>query len=131
MLQPNRVKPSAMATPSSSACGTSARASSMRPAPSARAIAEATPPPMPPAAMLCIRVMKGTTRAAPASEAVPSSARNQVSARATATCTSMIRVVGPASRNRLRPSGAVRRGWDKKNSGKTARESSRAPKKSK
>ena len=107
-----------MARPTTSACSTSARASSVRPAPSARAIAEATPPPMPPLATFSIRAMKGKTSARPASASRPRRPTYQVSAMATKICTTMSAVVGPARRSRLRPIGAVRRGWAKRDSGK-------------
>src|SRR2546428_4093007 len=47
--------PSAM----TSACTTSASASRLRPPPSARAMAEATPPPMPPADIVCLSMISG------------------------------------------------------------------------
>ena len=55
-----------------SACSTSASASSRRPAPSARAIAEEMPPPMAPAENICISITPGNTSAMPASASVPS-----------------------------------------------------------
>jgi hypothetical protein len=39
---------------------------------------------------------------------------------ATKICTTMRPVVGPASRSRLGPMGAVKRGWDRTRSGDTA-----------
>jgi hypothetical protein len=64
----SRPKPSAMTM----ACSTSALASSLRRAPSARAMAEAMPPPMAPADVVCISITSGNTSAMPASASVPS-----------------------------------------------------------
>ena len=61
-------KPRAMST----ACSTSALASSRRRAPSARAMAEAMPPPMAPEDIICISITTGNTSATPASASVPS-----------------------------------------------------------
>ncbi len=116
-VQASAVNSSAKPRPISSACRTSARASSCRPAPSARARAAATAPPMPPLALFSISTMKGTTRTKPASVSMPRRLTIQVSAMATKICTTMSAVVGPARRSRLRPIGAVRRGWDRKGSG--------------
>ena len=55
-----------------SACSTSASASSRRPAPSARAIADEMPPPIAPADIICISMKPGNTSAMPASASVPS-----------------------------------------------------------
>ena len=74
-------------------------------------MAAATPPPMPPAAIICISIMNGNTSAKPASASVPSRPKKKVSAIATKVWTTMTAVVGPASRHRLRPIGAVSRGW--------------------
>ena len=49
----------------------SASASARRPAPIARAIAEATPPPTPPFDIICISMRTGKTNATPASASVP------------------------------------------------------------
>jgi hypothetical protein len=55
--------------------------------------------------------MNGNTSAKPASASVPSRPKKKVSAIATKVWTTMTAVVGPASRHRLRPIGAVSRGW--------------------
>ena len=55
-----------------SAWSTSALASRWRPAPSARATAALTPPPIPPADMVCISMISGKTRDTPASASAPS-----------------------------------------------------------
>ena len=64
----NSAKPVAMI----SAWEMVASASSRRPAPSARAIAEDTPPPIAPADIICISMTPGNTSATPASASVPS-----------------------------------------------------------
>jgi hypothetical protein len=79
----------------------------------ARAMAAATPPPMPPAAIMVINIMNGKTSAKPASAGVPSRPKMKVSAMATKVWATITAVVGPASFSRLRPIGAVSRGWDK------------------
>ena len=56
-----------MASAITTAWITSASASARRPAPSARATAEATPPPMPPADIVCISMTSGNTIETPAS----------------------------------------------------------------
>ena len=111
-VQASAMKTTATPQPTTRACGTSARASSSRPAPNARASAEATLPPMPPLAMLNISAVKGTTSTKPASASVPSRPTIQISAMAMPICSTISPVVGPASRHRLRPMGAVKRGWD-------------------
>ena len=55
-----------------SAWGTSASASSRRPAPSARAIADEIPPPIAPADIICMSMSTGNTSATPARASVPS-----------------------------------------------------------
>ena len=55
-----------------SACSASAAARASSPAPSARLIAEDTPPPMAPADSICISMTMGKTRAMAASWVVPS-----------------------------------------------------------
>ena len=60
------------------ASNTSASASRRRRAPSARALADAIPPPMAPAEVICINLTIGNTRAMPASASVPSFPTNQV-----------------------------------------------------
>lgn len=54
-----------------SACSTNASASSLRLATMARAMAEETPPPMPPFDIIVISISKGNTKATPASAVVP------------------------------------------------------------
>ena len=54
------------------ACVTRRLASTRRPAPSARATAEATPPPMPPADMVCMSMTSGKVTDTPASASAPS-----------------------------------------------------------
>jgi hypothetical protein len=54
------------------ACVTSRLASSRRPDPSARATAEATPPPMPPADIVCMSMTSGKVTETPASASAPS-----------------------------------------------------------
>jgi len=54
-------------------CITSDSARSWSPAPSARAMAEEMPPPMPPADIICISMTTGNTSAAPASASTPMS----------------------------------------------------------
>jgi hypothetical protein len=58
-------------TASTIACSTSAFASSLRPAPVARATAEATPLPSPPFDIIVISMNTGNTSATPASASVP------------------------------------------------------------
>jgi len=53
------VKVSPNASAMTNACSASALASSRRPAPSARAIAEEMPPPMAPADIICINIKIG------------------------------------------------------------------------
>jgi hypothetical protein len=53
------------------ACATSLRAPAGSPAPSARAMAEDTPPPIAPAEVICSSMISGNTSARPASGAVP------------------------------------------------------------
>ena len=47
-------------------------ARSRSPAPSARLIAEETPPPIAPADIICVNMVKGNTSAIPASGSMPS-----------------------------------------------------------
>ena len=58
--------------PISKACAASAEARSTSPAPSARAIADATPPPIAPPDMVMVRMTKGNTSAIAASDSTPS-----------------------------------------------------------
>jgi hypothetical protein len=55
-----------------SACQTRASAAAGRRAPSARATAAATPPPIPPADMVCMSITSGKTSETPASASAPS-----------------------------------------------------------
>ena len=54
-----------------SACTTRRRARRASPAPSAREMAEDTPPPIAPAEVICSSITSGNTSARPASGAVP------------------------------------------------------------
>ena len=54
------------------ACSASVAARSRLPAPSARLIADETPPPIAPADIICVSITKGNTSAMPASGSVPS-----------------------------------------------------------
>ena len=67
------------ATLTTTACITSASASSRRPAPNARATAEEMPPPMAPPETICINMTTGNTSAMPASASVPRWETHQVS----------------------------------------------------
>lgn len=62
------LKPSAI----TNACSTSASASRRRPAPSARAMEDAMPPPMAPAEVICISITTGKTSAMEARASAPS-----------------------------------------------------------
>jgi hypothetical protein len=64
------VRPSAAAM--IRACTTSALASALRLAPTARAIADEMPPPIAPADIICMSISAGNTSATPASASVPS-----------------------------------------------------------
>ena len=66
------MKVSPKQTPISSACAASVEARSRSPAPSARAIADATPPPMAPPDMVMVRITQGNTSAIAASDSTPS-----------------------------------------------------------
>ncbi len=101
-----------------SAWTTSALASSLRREPSARAIAEAMPPPMAPADIICMSITAGNTSAMPASASVPSLPTNQVSISPAAACASMsstlgrprrasVGAMGPSSSTRVRGSIAA------------------------
>ena len=59
------------AAPMTVACSASASARASSPAPSARLMAEETPPPMAPADSICISMTMGNTRAMAASCVVP------------------------------------------------------------
>jgi hypothetical protein len=58
--------------PISSACAASVEARSTSLAPSARAIADATPPPIAPPDMVMVRITQGNTSAIAASDSTPS-----------------------------------------------------------
>ena len=66
------VKNAAKQVAMTSACRMVASASSRRPAPSARAIADDTPPPIAPDDIICISMTPGNTSETPASASVPS-----------------------------------------------------------
>ena len=57
--------------PISSACAASTEARSLSPAPSARAIADATPPPIAPPDIVMVRITQGNTSAIAASDSTP------------------------------------------------------------
>ena len=58
--------------PISIACAASVEARSISPAPIARAIAEATPPPIAPPDIVMVRITNGNTSAIAASDSTPS-----------------------------------------------------------
>jgi hypothetical protein len=66
------MKVSPKPAPIRSACAASAEARSLSPAPSARAIADDTPPPMAPPDIVMVRITNGNTSAIAASDSVPS-----------------------------------------------------------
>src|SRR5215468_6818664 len=84
---------------------TSRLASARRPAPRARAMADATPPPMPPADIVCISMTSGNTRDTPASAWDPSQPTKTASRVATAAWSSITSTVGAARRSRVRAIG--------------------------
>ena len=93
------------------ACITQASASSRRPEPSARAMAEEMPPPTAPAESICIIMKPGNTSAMPVSASVPSRETNHVSINPVAACASITRMFGQAMRNSvgtMRPSSKRR-----------------------
>jgi len=75
MLRPKgtatSVKSAPIAAAMMSACTTSRRAAAALPDPSARAMAEETPPPIAPAEVICSSMTSGNTSASPASGVVP------------------------------------------------------------
>ncbi len=75
--------------------------------PVARATAAAIPPPMPPAASVCIKITNGKTKAKPPSAAVPILPAIKASNVFAAICEHMTRVVGQASRA-IGPIAAIR-----------------------
>ena len=83
------------------ACQTRAFASSFRPEPSARAMAEEMPPPMAPPESICIIMKPGNTSAMPASASVPRCETHQVSISPVEACTSMTRMFGQARRSKV------------------------------
>src|SRR5215471_13050742 len=98
------------------ACQTSAAASSWRSAPSARATADATPPPNPPFDIISISISIGKTNATPASASVPRKLTKYVSITPTSVWTIRTAIVGKASRSMVgaigpdsTPDGVARR----------------------
>ena len=89
------------------ACAASRRAWSARPAPSARAIDDETPPPIAPAEAICSSITSGKTRARPASEAVPSRPTKIVSPTLTAVWNATRTTPGTASRAIVGAMGAA------------------------
>src|SRR5581483_9008585 len=89
------------------AWNTSASASSLRPAPTARATDEATPLPRPPFDIMVIIMKTGNTSATPASASVPRKPTYQPSAILTAVCATRTVTVGSASLNSVGRIGAV------------------------
>src|SRR5262245_29424471 len=73
------VKAAPMPVAMTSACTTRRLAAGRSPEPSARAMAEDTPPPIAPAEVICSSMMSGNTSARPASGAVPSRPTKKVS----------------------------------------------------
>ena len=65
------MKAAPIAAAMTSACTTSRRAAAASPEPSARAIADDTPPPIAPAEVICSSMRSGKTSARPASGPVP------------------------------------------------------------
>ncbi len=88
------------------ACSTSASASSRWPRPSARAIAAEMPPPIAPAEIVCISMTTGNTSAMPASASVPRRATQKVSISPVEACASMIRMFGHAMRSSIGTTGS-------------------------
>src|SRR6185295_1277292 len=80
-------------------------------APTARATAAATPPPMPPADMVCISMISGNTRATPASASAPSQPTNIASAALTTACTAMTTTLGAARLRRVGTMGPCSNWW--------------------
>src|SRR5262245_11480820 len=97
--------PSAM----KSAWATSASASFRRPAPRARATAEATPPPIPPADMVIISITRGKTSETPASASPPSQPTKTASSVLTRAWSTMTATLGAASRRRVGATAPSRR----------------------
>jgi hypothetical protein len=91
------------------ACSASVAARSLSPAPSARLIAEETPPPIAPADIICVSMASGNTSAIAASGTVPSRPIYEVSATATNVLPTMATAFGRASVNSVGRIGAVRR----------------------
>ena len=91
------------------ACNTSALASSRRPPPSARAIADEMPPPTAPAESICIIVNPGKTSAMPASASAPRRETQKVSTSPVDACASMTATFGLARRIKVSAIGASRR----------------------
>ena len=100
-------RPNAIAI--TTACKASLPARATSPAPSARAIADDTPPPIAPADIICIRMSIGNTSATPARPSVPSLPINQVSAKLTSACMSASNTFGAARRTSTGSTGPVSR----------------------
>src|SRR5207248_5906687 len=83
------------------AWATSASAWARRPAPSARATAEATPPPIPPADIVCISMTSGNVTEIPARASGPRRPTKYASSTLMATWASSMITLGAASRNRV------------------------------
>ena len=66
------VKNNPAQVPIMAACSASVAARSRLPAPSARLMADDTPPPIAPADIICVSITNGNTSAIPASGSVPS-----------------------------------------------------------
>lgn len=82
-----------------SACSTSASASPVRRAPSARATADEMPPPMAPAEIICISMTPGNTSAIPASASMPNRDTHHISISPVDACASITSTLGQASRS--------------------------------
>ena len=88
------------AAPMTTACRASASARAKSPAPSARLIAEETPPPIAPADSICISMISGKTSVMAASGVVPRMPTYTVSKIATIARTSVAARLGRVSRSR-------------------------------
>ena len=92
-----------------SACTTSDRATASLPAPSERAMAEETPPPMAPADIICSSMISGNTSERPASGTVPRRPTKYASVMLTADWNATSTMPGAASRSTVGTIGALRR----------------------
>ena len=100
-----------MTTEMTTACMTSPFASARRPPPSARATAEATPPPIPPADIVCMSMMIGNTSETPASASGPRCPTQYASAVVRSACIIITATFGAASRSSvgaMAPSSSTR-----------------------